>query len=82
MRSTVLAFDSLIYVPAIVIFTRVWQGSRSSRTQVFMLDSMSTMAANILPPQNLALFVLLVQPALTIIDFGHFQYNSVMLGVC
>ena len=47
-----------------------------------MLDSMSTMAANILPPQNLALFVLLLQPALTIIDFGHFQYNSVMLGVC
>ena len=30
--------------------------------------------------QNLALLVLLFQPALVIIDFGHFQYNSVMLG--
>ncbi|PIL22484.1 hypothetical protein GSI_15173 [Ganoderma sinense ZZ0214-1] len=62
MRSTVLAFDTLVYVPALIMFTRVWQGSRSSRTQ------------------NLALLMLLLQPALIIIDFGHFQYNSVMLG--
>ena len=34
MRSTVLAFDTLIYVPALFMFTRVWQGTRSSRTQV------------------------------------------------
>ncbi len=34
MRSTVLAFDTLVYVPAIIMFTRVWQGTRSSRTQV------------------------------------------------
>ncbi|TBU44475.1 glucosyltransferase [Dichomitus squalens] len=62
MRSSVLALDTLIYVPALFMFTRVWQGTRSSRTQ------------------NLALLLLLFQPALTIIDFGHFQYNSVMLG--
>ncbi|KAJ7761486.1 glycosyltransferase family 57 protein [Mycena maculata] len=30
--------------------------------------------------QNLALMTLLFQPALLLIDFGHFQYNSVMLG--
>lgn len=24
--------------------------------------------------------ILLMQPALLLIDFGHFQYNSVMLG--
>ncbi|KAF8631066.1 hypothetical protein AX15_002670 [Amanita polypyramis BW_CC] len=31
--------------------------------------------------QNLALLTLLFQPALLLIDFGHFQYNSVMLGL-
>ncbi|RPD62340.1 glucosyltransferase [Lentinus tigrinus ALCF2SS1-7] len=62
MRATVLFFDTLVYVPALVMFARVWQGTRSSRTQ------------------NLALALLLLQPALILIDFGHFQYNSVMLG--
>jgi len=32
-------------------------------------------------PQSLALLTLLFQPALLLIDFGHFQYNSVMLGL-
>lgn len=26
--------------------------------------------------------MLLLQPSLLLIDSGHFQYNSVMLGVC
>ena len=30
--------------------------------------------------KNAALLTLLFQPALLLIDFGHFQYNSVMLG--
>ncbi|KAJ3555109.1 hypothetical protein NM688_g2762 [Phlebia brevispora] len=30
--------------------------------------------------QHVALLTLLFQPALLLIDFGHFQYNSVMLG--
>jgi hypothetical protein len=30
--------------------------------------------------QDAALLMLLLQPALLLIDFGHFQYNSVMLG--
>ncbi|KAF8645218.1 hypothetical protein AX16_008045 [Volvariella volvacea WC 439] len=30
--------------------------------------------------QTVALLTLLLQPALLLIDFGHFQYNSVMLG--
>ncbi|KAJ7672726.1 ALG6, ALG8 glycosyltransferase family-domain-containing protein [Mycena rosella] len=62
MRSTVVALDAVIYVPALLMFTRVWQVSRSKRTQ------------------NLALLTLLFQPALLLVDFGHFQYNSVMLG--
>ncbi|KAF9450577.1 glycosyltransferase family 57 protein [Macrolepiota fuliginosa MF-IS2] len=62
MRSTVVVWDMLIYVPALVMFVRTWQGNRSGRTQ------------------ELALLTLLFQPALLLIDFGHFQYNSVMLG--
>lgn len=30
--------------------------------------------------QHVALLLLLLQPALLLIDFGHFQYNAVMLG--
>ncbi|KAJ7175874.1 glycosyltransferase family 57 protein [Mycena filopes] len=62
MRSTVIFLDALIYIPALIMFTRVWQATRSKRTQ------------------NLALVTLLFQPALLLVDFGHFQYNSVMLG--
>ncbi|KZT09122.1 glycosyltransferase family 57 protein [Laetiporus sulphureus 93-53] len=63
LRSTVIAFDTLVYVPALLMFTHTWQRSRSARTQEY------------------ALSVLLLQPALLLIDFGHFQYNSVMLGL-
>ncbi|KAJ7069714.1 glycosyltransferase family 57 protein [Mycena amicta] len=62
MRSTVVFFDALVYVPALLVFTRTWQATRSKRAQ------------------NLAFMTLLFQPALLLIDFGHFQYNSVMLG--
>lgn len=34
MRSTVLALDLLIYIPALVLFTQIWQANRSTRTQV------------------------------------------------
>jgi alpha-1,3-glucosyltransferase len=32
------------------------------------------------PCQHVALLTLLLQPSLILIDSGHFQYNSVMLG--
>ncbi|KAI0081538.1 hypothetical protein K474DRAFT_1656321 [Panus rudis PR-1116 ss-1] len=62
MRATVMAFDALVYVSAVIMFTRIWHQTRSSRSQ------------------HVALLTLLLQPALLLIDFGHFQYNSVMLG--
>jgi alpha-1,3-glucosyltransferase len=34
MRSTVLILDSLVYVPALVMFVQTWQRTRSKRTQV------------------------------------------------
>ncbi|KAF8627459.1 hypothetical protein AX17_006272 [Amanita inopinata Kibby_2008] len=63
MRSTVIILDALVYVPALLMFVHVWQGTRSKRTQ------------------SVALLTLLFQPALLLVDFGHFQYNSVMLGL-
>lgn len=33
-----------------------------------------------IPFKHLALILLLLQPALILVDSGHFQYNSVMLG--
>ncbi|TFK64631.1 hypothetical protein BDN72DRAFT_846397 [Pluteus cervinus] len=62
MRMTVLAWDLVVYIPALLFFAHSWQGTRSNRTQI------------------MALLILLLQPALLLIDFGHFQYNSVMLG--
>ncbi|KIY45614.1 ALG6, ALG8 glycosyltransferase, partial [Fistulina hepatica ATCC 64428] len=63
LRATVLILDALVYVPALVMFTQSWHGTRSRRTR------------------NTALLTLLLQPTLLLIDFGHFQYNSVMLGL-
>jgi hypothetical protein len=34
MRSTVLVLDSIVYVPALLMFIKTWQESRSLRTQV------------------------------------------------
>ncbi|KAH9480442.1 Dolichyl pyrophosphate Man9GlcNAc2 alpha-1,3-glucosyltransferase [Psilocybe cubensis] len=62
MRMSVLVTDTLVYLPALLMFCRIWHGSRSKRTQ------------------ELALLTLILQPALLLIDFGHFQYNAVMLG--
>lgn len=85
MRSTVLFFDTLIYLPALLMFIHVWHGSRSSRSQVkishptIYLPALAHTDAT-RNSQHYALLVLLLQPALLLVDFGHFQYNSVMLG--
>ncbi|OSX59916.1 glycosyltransferase family 57 protein [Postia placenta MAD-698-R-SB12] len=63
MRTTVLILDTLVYLPALLLFVRAWHANRSFRTQ------------------ETALLTLLLQPALLVVDFGHFQYNSVMLGL-
>ncbi|KIW20856.1 hypothetical protein PV08_01434 [Exophiala spinifera] len=64
MRATVIASEYLIYVPALIIFIR-----RFSRAQ-----GVGTTASSI------ALVAILMQPATILIDHGHFQYNTVMLG--
>ena len=47
----------------------------------FELISQCCMSSDIIGFQKeLAFLTLILQPALLLIDFGHFQYNSVMLG--
>lgn len=64
MRATVIVSEYLVYVPALIIFLRHY--SRNQRT--------GTTSACI------ALVAILMQPANILIDHGHFQYNTVMLG--
>jgi alpha-1,3-glucosyltransferase len=64
MRATVFVSEYLIYIPAVVIFLR-----RFSR-----LDGVNIWESSI------ALVAILMQPATILIDHGHFQYNTVMLG--
>jgi alpha-1,3-glucosyltransferase len=64
MRATVFVSEYLIYVPAIVIFLR-----RYSR-----LEGVNIWESSI------ALVAILMQPGTILIDHGHFQYNTVMLG--
>ena len=65
MRATVLVFDALIYIPALVHFV----------TSSPLLRHRSNRA------RHVALLTLLLQPSLLLVDNGHFQYNSVMLGL-
>ncbi|GAP91675.1 putative alpha- -glucosyltransferase [Rosellinia necatrix] len=64
MRATVLVSEYLIYIPAVVVFTR-----RYSR--LFGVAQW---------PASLALVAILMQPGTILIDHVHFQYNTVMLG--
>lgn len=81
MRSTVLVLDALVYIPALVMFVKTWQGNRSKRTQVYTFELSAEGRLDLSSfNKNLALLTLLLQPALLLVDFGHFQYNSVMLG--
>lgn len=65
MRGTVIASEYLVYIPAVVNFLR-----RYTRMQGVPAWSAS-----------IALVAILLQPATILIDHGHFQYNTVMLGL-
>lgn len=65
MRATVIISEYLTYVPALIIFLRHY-----SRNQGTGITSSS-----------IALVAILMQPATILIDHGHFQYNTVMLGL-
>nr|OQO32010.1 hypothetical protein B0A51_00809 [Rachicladosporium sp. CCFEE 5018] len=64
MRATVIISEYLIYTPAAVICVR----------QLGRMHNINPWESGI------ALTALLMQPATILIDHGHFQYNTVMLG--
>ncbi|EMC93611.1 glycosyltransferase family 57 protein [Baudoinia panamericana UAMH 10762] len=64
MRATVAASEYLVYVPAAVLCVR--QLARQSNINIW--------------EASIALTAILMQPATVLIDHGHFQYNTVMLG--
>ena len=64
MRATVLISEYLVLVPAVIVF-----GQRLAHLQNVARWEYS-----------IALVAILMQPAVMLIDHGHFQYNGVMLG--
>ncbi|EXJ77843.1 alpha-1,3-glucosyltransferase [Capronia epimyces CBS 606.96] len=64
MRATVIVSEYLVYIPALIIFLRHYSRAQGTGT---------TSTA-------IALVAILMQPATLLIDHGHFQYNTVMLG--
>lgn len=65
MRASVVISEYLVYIPAVVNFLR-----RYTHMQGVPVWSAS-----------IALVAVLLQPATILIDHGHFQYNTVMLGL-
>ena len=64
MRATVIVSEYVTYVPAVVIFQR-----KSGR-----MNGVGSMTSAV------ALVAIFMQPGTLLIDHGHFQYNTVMLG--
>ena len=64
MRASVIVSEYLVYVPAIIIFLRHYTRAHG----------VGTTSASV------ALVAILMQPATILVDHGHFQYNTVMLG--
>ncbi|KAF7587345.1 Glucosyltransferase-like protein [Aspergillus hancockii] len=65
MRATVVVSEYLVYIPAVVNFLRRY-------TQMHGVPVWSA---------SIALAAILLQPSTILIDHGHFQYNTVMLGL-
>ncbi|KAG2222775.1 hypothetical protein INT45_013139 [Circinella minor] len=65
MRTTVIISELLIYISAVWCFCRIVYPKQQQQQQ---------------QKKYLILLLILMQPALILIDHGHFQFNSVMLG--
>ena len=65
MRFTVILSEAGLYIPAVLYFTK-WFGIKRRQSPI---------------GQYIAAAAILFQPSLILIDHGHFQYNSVMLGL-
>ncbi|EOD45639.1 putative glucosyltransferase protein [Neofusicoccum parvum UCRNP2] len=65
MRATVFISEYLVYIPAVVICLRRYSRLQEVNTWEY----------------SIALVAILMQPGSILIDHGHFQYNTVMLGL-
>ncbi|KUL89110.1 hypothetical protein ZTR_06070 [Talaromyces verruculosus] len=65
MRATVIVSEYLVYIPAVVLFARRYG-------RLLGVPMWST---------SIALIAILMQPGNILVDHGHFQYNTVMLGL-
>lgn len=83
MRFTVLLLDLIIYMSAVLtITTKLSGGEITSDHQRESLCSPNTSIMSTSDRQQLWLLITaLTQPALILIDHGHFQYNTVSLGL-
>ena len=66
MRITVLFSELIAYIPSVIIYTR-WMGRHYNKAP--SID------------QTIIAATILFLPDLAIIDHGHFQYNSLLLGI-
>lgn len=71
MRATVYVLDALIYFPAVYYcFKALWRQRKAGNVlESFDYDFMRSV------------LIALLQPAIILIDHGHFQYNTVALGL-
>lgn len=66
MRYTVFVADLLVFIPAVIFLMRM---TRSSRL------------ADVVRSGKLNFLALITYPGLVLIDYGHFQYNNISLGL-
>lgn len=80
MRFTVLLLDLLIYMSAVVAVAKILSGTKSTVQK--QSSPPSTCIVSTSDQQQLwFLLTALTQPALLLIDHGHFQYNTTSLGL-
>lgn len=66
MRITSLISEMVVYVPAVMQLTSLLGGKKAKLGRMH---------------QIVVIALILCQPALVLVDHGHFQYNSIMLGL-
>ena len=82
MRFTVLLLDIFIYMSAVLAIANILSGEKTSTT---VQEQSSSLPNNIVSTSDQRhlwlLLTALTQPALLLIDHGHFQYNTTSLGL-